>query len=63
MPQKDKGGGTKKYGRNKDKCSRYTSRENNTNTAKTRRILPALLEKMHQPGWKLNETHTKVYRG
>ena len=55
MAQKDKkGGGSRKIGRNKTKGEQYRTRENQTRTAKTRRILAAIKAGKPQPGWKLS---------
>ena len=51
--QKDKGGGSRKYGNKQRACSLYKERESRGNTAKTRRIARALVRGMHQPGWML----------
>lgn len=51
-----------KFGRNTAKCADYRSRENQGKTAKTRRILRALLRGQIQPGWALAENKKRPFR-
>lgn len=42
MAKQDKGGGSKKYGRNSNRCARYRARSNAGNTPKARRVMREL---------------------